>query len=147
MHRTYSPKAGDIQRQWWLLDASGQPIGRLAATAARLLQGKHKPIYAPHMDVGDHVIILNIEKAVLTGKKQLEPVYWHSMYPGGLKSAMRGQLLKEKPEYLLRRVISGMLPKNRLRARMMRRVRLYRGGDHPHVAQQPQPFPFEGRRN
>jgi large subunit ribosomal protein L13 len=137
MQKTYNTKASDIQRDWWMIDAAGQPVGRIAVVIARVLQGKHKPVYAPHIDLGDHVIILNAGQAILTGKKSDEPVYWHTMYPGGLRSTTRGALMDNNPEKMLMRVIKGMLPKTKLRARMMRRVRIYNGTDHPHTAQQP----------
>jgi len=136
--RTYTAKPEEITRTWWIVDATGKPAGRLAAQVARLLQGKHKPTYTPHMDMGDHVIILNAEKVVFTGRKWKEVLYHHTMYPGGLRAYTREQLMQKSPEKLLERVISGMLPKNKLRARMLKRLRIYRGAEHPHTAQQPQ---------
>ncbi len=138
--RTYTAKPSEITRTWWIVDATGKPAGRLAVQVARLLQGKHKPTYTPHMDVGDHVIIVNAEKVVFTGRKWQEVLYHHTMYPGGLRSYTRAQLMQKSPEKLLERVISGMLPKNKLRDRMLKRLRIYRGTDHPHTAQQPQPY-------
>lgn len=138
MHKTYTATPDSIERTWWIVNAAGQPAGRLAVHIARVLQGKHKPTYTPHMDMGDHVIILNADKVVFTGNKGQESIYWHTMYPTGLRSATRERMMETKPERMLERVISGMLPKNKLRARMMKRVRIYRGEGHPHEAQSPQ---------
>lgn len=140
MQRTYTAKPSDIQRTWWIIDAEGKPAGRVAAQVARILQGKHKPTYTPHMDVGDHVIVVNAEKAVFTGKKLQEVLYHHTMYPGGLRAYTRQKLMRETPEQMMRRVISGMLPKNKLRARMLKRLRIFVGSAHPHQAQKPQPY-------
>ncbi|MCS7272873.1 MAG: 50S ribosomal protein L13 [Fimbriimonadales bacterium] len=138
--RTYTMKKSEIQRDWWVVDAAGKPAGRLASRVARLLQGKHKPTYTPHMDMGDHVIIVNAEKAVFTGKKLDEVIYYHTMHPGGLRAYTRRKMMTEKPEKMLRRVVSLMLPKNKLRARMLKRLRIFRGPEHPHAAQQPKPY-------
>ncbi len=140
MQRTYTAKPSDIKRTWWVIDAAGKPAGRVAAQVARLLQGKHKPIYTPHMDVGDHVILLNADKVVFTGKKMQEVLYHHTMHPGGLRAYTREKLMTEKPEEMMRRVISGMLPKNKLRARMLKRLRIFAGSEHTHQAQKPQPY-------
>jgi len=123
-----------------VIDAQGKPAGRLAAQVARLLQGKHKPTYTPHMDTGDHVIILNADKAIFTGNKLEEVIYHHTMHPGGLRAYTRRKMMEEKPEKMIRRVVSRMLPKNKLRARMLKRLRIFSGAEHPHLAQKPQPY-------
>lgn len=140
MQRTYTAKASDVKRTWWVVDANGKPVGRVAAQVARILQGKHKPTYTPHIDGGDHVIILNADKAIFTGNKNQEMLYHHTMHPGGLRAYTREKLMREKPERMMRRVISGMLPKNKLRARMLKRLRVFAGSEHPHRAQNPQPY-------
>jgi large subunit ribosomal protein L13 len=114
----------------------------LAAEAARLLRGKHKPIFTPHVDTGDHIIVINAEKVVLTGNKSGDRIYWHSQYPGGLKSVTRGDMLQSKPERLVERTIKGMLPHNKLGAQMYRKLKVYVGDSHPHEAQQPRPHDF-----
>jgi large subunit ribosomal protein L13 len=144
LQRTYTMKKDEIQRTWWVVDAAGKPVGRVAAQVARLLQGKHKPTYTPHMDMGDHVIILNAEKAIFTGNKLEEVLYHHTMHPGGLRAYTRRKLMTEKPERMLTRVVSRMLPKNKLRARMLKRLRVFAGAEHPTQAQQPQPYSLEG---
>ena len=134
--KTYSAKPKDIARDWVVLDATGVPVGRLAVEAAKLLRGKHKPIFTPHMDTGDHVIIINAERAVYTGNnKGDEPIYRHTLYPGGIKSVPRGEFLTKRPEEAILRTVKGMLPHNSLGAQMFRKLRVYRGGTHPHEAQ------------
>ncbi len=140
LQRTYTQKRGEIQRTWWVVDAEGKPAGRVAAQVARLLQGKHKPTYTPHIDGGDHVIVINADKVIFTGGKPEESIYYHTMHPGGLRETTRKKMMAEKPEKMVRRVISGMLPKNKLRARMLRRLRIFAGSEHPHQAQKPQPY-------
>ena len=138
---TYSPKASEIQRAWYVVDAEGLVLGRLATEVARLLRGKHKPTFAPHLDTGDHVIIVNADKVVLTaGKGERKTVYRHSGYPGGLKSERFGDLLARKPEEAVRRSVRGMLPKNRLGRQMLTKLKVYAGPHHPHAAQQPQDY-------
>ena len=138
MSKTYSPKAGEIERHWYVVDASELPLGRLSTAVARLLTGKHKPQYAPHVDTGDFVIVVNAEKAVLTGSKEEDKIYYrHSMHPGGLKQESAGQLRQRKPAKLVERAIWGMLPKNRLGRRQLRKLKVYAGPEHPHQAQQP----------
>ena len=138
---TYSPKAAEIQRAWHVVDAEGLVLGRLATEVARLLRGKHKPTFAPHLDTGDHVIIVNADKVVLTaGKGERKTVYRHSGYPGGLKSERFGDLLARKPEEAVRRSVRGMLPKNRLGRQMLTKLKVYAGPHHPHAAQQPQAY-------
>jgi large subunit ribosomal protein L13 len=136
---TYSPKASEIERAWYVVDAEGMVLGRLASEVASILRGKRKPIFAPHMDTGDHVIIVNADKIVLTaGKAERKPVYRHSGYPGGLKTESFAQLMARKPEEAVRRSVRGMLPKNRLGRQMLRKLKVYAGAHHPHAAQQPQ---------
>ena len=137
---TYSPKASEITRAWHVIDADGMVLGRLCTEAARLLRGKHKPIFAPHMDTGDHVVIINADKVVLTsGKADREMVYRYSGYPGGLKSESYRHLLDRKPAEALRLSIAGMLPKGPLGRQMVTKLKVYAGPDHPHAAQQPTP--------
>ena len=139
--RTFSPKAGDIHRQWHVIDASDVVLGRLASHAAILLRGKHKPIFAPHVDTGDFVIVVNAEKVALSGKKlEDKRAYRHSGYPGGLHSVAYGDLLAKHPERVVEKAVKGMLPKNSLGRGMLRKLKVYAGPDHPHEAQQPAPF-------
>ena len=136
--RTYSPKASEITRKWFVIDAEDLVLGRLSTEAARLLRGKHKPTFAPHMDMGDHVIIINAEKVVLTANKaDQKMVYRHSGYPGGLKSRTFAEAQALKPEEAVRRAIRGMLPKNRLGPQMLSKLKVYAGPNHPHAAQGP----------
>ena len=139
--RTYSPKAGDVQRQWHVIDASDIVLGRLASHVAILLRGKHKPIFAPHMDTGDFVIVVNAEKVALSGNKLADKrAYRHSGYPGGLHSMAYRELLAKHPERVVEKAVKGMLPKNTLGRNMLRKLKVYAGPDHPHQAQQPVPF-------
>jgi large subunit ribosomal protein L13 len=136
--RTYSPKASEITRAWHVIDADGLVLGRLCTETARLLRGKHKPTYAPHLDSGDHVIIVNARKVVLTsGKAEREQVYRFSGYPGGLKQESYADLLARKPEEALRRSVRGMLPKGPLGRQMLRKLKVYAGPEHPHTSQNP----------
>jgi len=145
--RTFSPKRDDIKRVWYVVDADGLVLGRLASEVARLLRGKHKPQFAPHMDTGDHVIIINAEKVVLTaGKAERKTVYRHSGYPGGLKRQTFAELLDKKPEDAVRRAVRGMLPKNSLGRQMLTKLKVYAGPDHPHAAQQPATIEFASAR-
>ena len=138
---TYSPKASEIQRAWHVVDADGLVLGRLATEVARVLRGKHKPSFAPHLDTGDHVVIVNADKVVLTaGKAERKTVYRHSGYPGGLKAETFANLLERRPEEAVRRTIRGMLPKTRLGRQMLTKLKVYAGPTHPHAAQQPQPL-------
>jgi large subunit ribosomal protein L13 len=137
--RTYSPKASDISRTWYVVDAEGLVLGRMATEVARLLRGKHKPTFVPHLDSGDHVIVVNADKVVLTaGKAVKKPVWRHSGYPGGIKSVTYAEALSRHPEEAVRRTIKGMLPKGRLGRAMSRKLKIYAGPEHPHVAQQPE---------
>ena len=139
--RTYTPKPGDINRQWHVIDATDVVLGRLASQTAILLRGKHKPTFAPHMDMGDFVIIINAEKVALTGSKlEQKRAYRHSGYPGGLKSTTYVELLDKNPERAVEKAIRGMLPKNSLAAQQIGKLKVYRGSEHPHGAQQPQTF-------
>jgi large subunit ribosomal protein L13 len=139
--RTFSPKAGDIQRQWHVIDASDVVLGRLATQAATLLRGKHKPIFAPHIDTGDFVIIVNAEKIALSGRKlEQKRAYHHSGYPGGMRSMAYGDLLEKHPERLIEKAVRGMLPKNTLGRSQLRKLKVYAGPNHPHQAQMPTPF-------
>ena len=139
--RTYSPKPGDVKRQWHVIDASDVVLGRLAAQAATLLRGKHKPVYAPHVDTGDFVIVINAAKVHLSGNKRTQKLaYRHSGYPGGLRSVRYEELLEKSPERAVEKAVKGMLPKNSLGRGMLTKLKVYAGPDHPHAAQQPVPF-------
>jgi large subunit ribosomal protein L13 len=139
--KTYSPKPRDIQRRWYVIDASGAVLGRLATEVASILRGKHKPIFAPHMDTGDHVIVVNARGVQLTGGKEGKKfAYRHSGYPGGLTATSYDRLLAQKPHFAVEKAIKGMLPKNRLGRAMAKKLQVYPGPDHPHQAQQPQPL-------
>jgi large subunit ribosomal protein L13 len=136
--RTYSPKASEIQRAWVVIDAEDMVLGRVCTEAARRLRGKHKPVFAPHMDMGDHVIIVNAAKVVLTsGKAESKDVVRYSGYPGGLKRESYADLLARKPEEAVRRSVKGMLPKGPLGRQMLKKLKVYAGPEHPHAAQQP----------
>jgi len=135
------PKAEDIGRKWYVVDAEGQVFGRLASQVANILRGKLKPIYTPHLDTGDFVIIVNAEKVIMTGKKLDQKIYYHhSGYAGGLKETAYRKLLAEKPEFAIRRVVEGMLPKGPLGRKMAKKLKVYRGPEHEHQAQQPEEF-------
>ncbi len=139
--KTYQPKAGEVNRRWLLVDAQGQTLGRLASRVAMLLRGKGKPVFAPHLDVGDFVVVINADKVAVTGRKLLQKVYYHhSQYPGGLKSATLEKLLREKPEAVLEKAVRGMLPKTKLGDALFGKLKVYAGAKHPHVAQQPTPL-------
>ena len=136
---TYMPKAGDITRKWYIIDAEGQTLGKVATKAADLLRGKHKPTFVPHMDCGDHVIIINCKDAVLTGKKLDQKKYYHhSGYAGGLKETTYRKLIAEKPEFAIRHAIVGMLPKGPLGRQMAKKLKVYAGAEHEHAAQKPE---------
>jgi large subunit ribosomal protein L13 len=139
--RTFSPKAADVQRQWHVIDAEDVVLGRLASHVATLLRGKHKPIFAPHLDTGDFVIVVNASKVALTGTKLTDKrLYRHSGYPGGIRSETYEEMLAKHPERLVERAVGGMLPKSTLGRSMLRKLKVYAGPDHPHRAQQPVPF-------
>ena len=132
---TFMAKASDIKRQWYIIDAEGKPLGRVAATAATILRGKHKPEYTPHADCGDHVIVINAAKAVLTGKKLTQKVYYrHTGYVGGIKEVRYDKLMAEKPEFAMTKAIKGMLPHNTVGASSLTRLRVYAGAEHNHEA-------------
>jgi large subunit ribosomal protein L13 len=139
--RTFSPKPSDIQRRWWVLDADGLVLGRLAVEAARLLRGKHKPIFAPHVDTGDHVIVINASKIRLTGRKAQQKEYIsHSGYPGGLRRVSYEKLLATRPRLAVERAVRGMLPHNRLGRAVGKKLYVYDGPEHPHGAQKPERY-------
>ncbi|HYT24924.1 MAG TPA: 50S ribosomal protein L13 [Actinomycetota bacterium] len=139
--RTFSPRPQDITREWFVVDADGQTLGRLAAQVAAILRGKHKPIFAPHMDTGDHVIIVNAAKIRLTGNKlQQKNVYRHSGYPGGLKTTPYTVLLAQRPSRAMEKAVRGMLPHNRIGRQMLKKLKVYDGPTHPHQAQAPKPL-------
>ncbi len=147
MNKTYSPKPGDIERSWFVVDATDLPLGRLASEVATLLRGKHKPSYAPHVDGGDFIIIINAEKvAVTSGKSQTKIYYRHSGYPGGIKAETFESLRERRPEAIIERAVTGMLPKNRLGRQMGRKLKVYAGPDHPHIAQKPQALQLDIRK-
>ena len=137
--KTYSAKPTEVERKWYIVDANACILGRLASFIASRLRGKHKPIYTPHVDTGDHVIVINADKVALTGKKWNEKFYYrHSGYLGGLKSMTAKQLLKKRPEDLVIHAVRGMLPKNKLGRNILKKLKVYAGPEHPHVAQQPE---------
>ncbi len=136
---TYMAKAEEVERKWFIMDAAGKPLGRLATEAARVLRGKHKPYYTPHVDCGDHVIIINADKIVLTGNKLKDKYYYrHTGYPGGIKAINYEMYLAKKPDHAVRKAILGMLPKTKLGAKMGKKLKVYTGTDHPHAAQNPE---------
>jgi len=145
--RTYSPKASEITRKWYVIDAEDLVLGRLSTEAARILRGKHKPTYAPHMDTGDHVIVINADKVVVTSDKaEKKLVYRHSGFPGGLKTSTYAESHARKPEETIRRAIRGMIPKNRLGRQMLTKLKVYAGPHHPHSAQMPEPLDIPAAR-
>ncbi|MEW6757757.1 MAG: 50S ribosomal protein L13 [Acidobacteriota bacterium] len=140
--RTEFPKSGDVRRDWFVVDADGKTLGRLATEVARVLMGKHKPLYTPNAQVGDFVVVVNAEKVRLTGNKWTDKLYrHHSMYPGGLKEISAKDLLAKHPTRLIEKAVRGMLPKNRIGDRLIRKMKVYAGERHPHEAQKPAPFP------
>jgi large subunit ribosomal protein L13 len=133
---TYSTKVSDIERKWWVIDASGKTLGRLASEVASLLKGKHKPIYSPHLDVGDYVIVVNAAEVKVTGNKLSQKTYYrHTGYPGGLKSISLGRMMETHPTRVIEHAVKGMLPRNRLGAAMFSKLKVYPGAEHPHEAQ------------
>jgi large subunit ribosomal protein L13 len=139
--KTPLPKVNDIDRKWHLVDAEGKVVGRIATEVARLVRGKHKPIFTPHMDTGDFVVVINAAKVRFTGQKLRDKVYYrHSGYPGGLRATTPGRLLQERPERVMEKAIRGMLPKTKLGDALFRKVKVYAGATHPHAAQRPQPM-------
>ena len=141
MEKTYVTKAKDVQREWRVVDATGQTLGRLATQVAYILRGKHKPIYSSSVDTGDYVIVVNAEKIHVTGHKLDQKIYYrHSGYPGGLKTVTLRNLLQRHPTRVIEHAVRGMLPKNRLGRRMFKKLKVYAGPDHPHAAQRPRPL-------
>jgi len=147
MNKTYSPKPGDIKRVWHVVDATDLPLGRLASEVATILRGKHKPTYAPHVDGGDFVIVVNAEKIAVTSNKSQSKIYYrHSGYPGGIKAETFENLRERRPEAIIERAVTGMLPKNKLGRQMARKLKVYAGPNHPHVAQGPQALELDIRK-
>ncbi len=142
---TYVTKPAEVEREWWVVDAKGQTLGRLAAQIAPILKGKHKPTYAPNVDTGDFVIIINAERIHVTGTKMEDKMYYrHSLYPSGLKEIALRDMLKRHPERALQLAVRGMLPKNALGRKMLKKLKVYAGEEHPHQAQQPKKLELEG---
>lgn len=141
MQSTYMAKPQEVERNWFVIDASGKPLGRLASEVAKILTGKNKPIYTPHVDTGDYCIVINADKVVLTGKKLDKKFYRHySGYPGGLKETPYRVMVAKKPEFVIYEAVRGMLPKNRLGRTMIKKLKVYKGSEHKHEAQKPQPL-------
>ena len=139
--KTYTVRESEIERRWYVVDATDETLGRLASRIARVLEGKHKPAYQPNLDTGDHVIVLNAGRIAVTSDKRESKVYVrHSGFPQGYKEETLGHLLERRPEEVLRRAVKGMLPHNRLGAQQLRKLKIYAGADHPHQAQQPEPL-------
>jgi len=140
--RTYSPKKGEVTREWYVVDAEGQTLGRLASVIAQTLRGKHKPVFAPHMDMGDFVIVVNAEKVAVTGQKETQKHYYrHSNYPGGFKAIPLREVRAKHPERILEAAVRGMLPRGALGEQQLRKLKLYVGPNHPHAAQNPRELP------
>lgn len=145
MRSTYIAKPGEVERKWWVVDATGQSLGRLASEVAAILRGKVKPEFTPHLDTGDFVIVINAEKVQLTGKKLIQKKYYrHSGYPGGFRATPYGELMRTKPEFVVEKAVKGMLPHNRLGRAQGKKVKVYRGPEHPHAAQQPEVWTIRG---
>lgn len=141
--KTHVVKESDIEREWFVVDAAGQTLGRLASKVARILRGKHKPTFSPHLDVGDYVVVVNADRIVVTGRKLDQKIYYrHTGYPGGLKSITLREQLVRHPTFAVRAAVKGMLPKNILGRRMLKKLKVYAGSDHPHQAQQPKVLEF-----
>lgn len=148
LQKTFSPTPGDIEREWLVVDADGVPLGRVASEVAQLLRGKHKPKFAPHMDMGDYVIVLNAKKVAVTGNKETEKIYYrHSGYPGGIRGETVETVRERYPERLIVNAVKGMLPKNRLGRATLGKLRVYAGAEHPHRAQDPKPYALISRRS
>ncbi len=139
--KTFSAKPETVERDWYVVDAAGKTLGRLAAEIARRLRGKHKPVYTPHVDTGDYIIVINAAKVKVTGRKETDKVYYrHTGYPGGIRSVTLGKLRQTHPERIIENAVRGMLPRNRLGRAMFRKLRVYAGDKHEHAAQQPKPL-------
>lgn len=146
MKDTYMAKVGSVEKKWYVVDAANQTVGRLASEIAKVLRGKNKPVYTPHVDTGDYVIVINAEKAVFTGKKLRKKIYFHHTgYPGGGRFATAGDWMKKYPERIIEHAVKGMLPKNRLGADLFRNLHVYAGDKHPHAAQKPEELKFDIR--
>ena len=142
---TVMPKVEQVERKWFLVDAQGKVLGRLATQVATILRGKHKPIFAPHLDVGDHVVVINAEKVHLTGRKMTDKIYrWHSGYIGGLREVSAERMIRTHQERVIEWAVQGMLPKGRLGRAMARKLKVYKGTEHPHAAQKPEPLAVRG---
>jgi large subunit ribosomal protein L13 len=147
LQKTFTPRPADVDRSWWLVDATDLPLGRLASEVAYLLRGKHKPTFAPHMDMGDYVIVVNAAKVAVTGAKaDAKNYYHHSGYPGGLTATTLTEMLATHPERVVEKAVRGMLPKNRLGRAMGRKLKVYARADHPHAGQGPQPLTLHSRK-
>ena len=147
LQKTYTPKPADVEREWFVVDAEGVPLGRLASEVAQLLRGKHKPTFAPHVDGGDHVIVVNADKVAVTSNKSKSKIYYrHSGYPGGLKAESFERLRERRPEVIVERAVKGMLPKNKLGRQIGKKLKVYAGGEHPHQAQQPKPYTLGSKK-
>jgi large subunit ribosomal protein L13 len=147
VNKTFSPKPGDIERDWFVVDATDLPLGRLASEIAQLLRGKHKPTYAPHVDGGDFIVVVNAEKVAVTSDKSQSKIYYrHSGYPGGIKAETFESLRERRPEAVIERAVRGMLPKTKLGRQMLRKLKVYAGPDHPHAAQKPEALELEIRK-
>ncbi|GAB6178871.1 50S ribosomal protein L13 [Desulfotomaculum defluvii] len=143
MKTTFMAKPADVQRKWYVIDAEGKALGRVAVEAARILRGKHTPMFTPHVDTGDHVVVINADKVILTGKKLDQKMYTrHSGYPGGLKQTPYRTMMDKRPELMVERAIKGMLPHNRLGDQQFKKLKVYAGNEHPHQAQQPEVWNF-----
>ncbi len=141
MQKTHSVKESEINRQWWVVDGEGMILGRLAAQVAHVLRGKHKPTYSPHLDTGDHVVVINADKVRLSGNKVDQKIWYrHSGYPGGIRELRYDKLMAERPALVVEKAVRGMLPRNRLGRAMARKLNVYAGAEHPHAAQKPQPM-------
>jgi len=146
MQRTWTAKQNDVERRWYVVDAEGQTLGRLATRIADTLRGKRKPEYTPHVDTGDFVIVVNAEKIVVTGKKLDDKIYYrHSGYPGGLRQRTLGEQLARRPTEVIRKAVKGMLPRNRLARQQLTKLKVYAGPEHPHGPQNPEPLPLEDK--
>jgi len=145
--KTFSPRPEDIDREWWVVDATGLPLGRMASEVAKVLRGKHKPTFAPHMDMGDYVIVVNASQIAVTGAKVDDKRYYHhSGYPGGLTERSFGELLEKFPERVIEKAVRGMLPKNRIGRKMFKKLKVYSGAEHAHAGQAPQPLTINIRK-
>ena len=147
MQKTFAPKPADVDRKWYVVDATNLPLGRLASEIAQLLRGKHKPTYAPHADMGDYIVVVNCEKVAITSNKSRDKIYYrHSGYPGGLTEESFDRLMERRPEQIIERAVRGMLPKNRLGRQMIKKLKVYAGGDHPHASQEPEALEMNIRK-